>query len=80
MGSQPSIYRGRVRKNRANRATASSFAPQEDCTVHVVEVPDGVPALVGQISLEMLDLVVDLQSRRLIGNPAHGGDQILELY
>jgi hypothetical protein len=51
-----------------------------DCTVDVMEVPDEVPAFIGQIPLEMLDLVVDLQSRRLIGNPAHGGEQILELY
>lgn len=50
------------------------------CTVDVVEVPDEVPVLIGQIPLEMMDLVVDLQGRRLIGNPAHGGEQILELY
>lgn len=50
------------------------------CTVDVIEVPDDVPVLIGQIPLEMLDLVVDLQGRRLIGNPAHGGDQVLELY
>ena len=51
-----------------------------DCTVDVMHVPDDVPVLIGQIPLEMLDLVVDLQSRRLVGNPAHGGEQILELY
>jgi len=50
------------------------------CTVDVVEVPDEVPVLIGQIPLEMMDLVVDLQGRRLVGNPAHGGEQILELY
>lgn len=50
------------------------------CTVDVVEVPDEVPVLIGQIPLEMMDLVVDLQGRRLMGNPAHGGEQILELY
>ena len=50
------------------------------CTVDVIEVPDDVPVLIGQIPLEMLDLVVDLQGRRLIGNPAHNGEQILELY
>jgi clan AA aspartic protease len=50
-----------------------------DCTVDVLEVPDSVPILVGQIPLEALDLVVDPVSRRLIGNPAHGGEQILEL-
>ena len=50
------------------------------CTVDVMEVPDDVPVLVGQIPLEMLDLVIDLQGRRLMGNPAHGGEQMLELY
>jgi predicted aspartyl protease len=51
-----------------------------DCTVDVMQVPDEVPVLIGQIPLEMLDLVVDLQRRQLIGNPAHGGEQVLELY
>lgn len=51
-----------------------------DCPVEVVEVPDDVPVLIGQIPLEYLDFVVDLQGRRLIGNPAHGGEQVLEMY
>jgi len=51
-----------------------------DMTLDPVEVPDDVPVLIGQIPLEMLDLVVDLQGRRLIGNPAHGGEHVLELY
>ncbi len=50
------------------------------CTVEVMEVPDSVPALIGQIPLEMLDLVVDLRAQRLTGNPAHGGEHVLELY
>lgn len=50
------------------------------CTVDVMEVPDDVPVLVGQIPLEMLDLVVDPQGRRLTGNPAHNGEHILELF
>jgi predicted aspartyl protease len=50
------------------------------CTVDVIEVPDDVPVLVGQIPLEMLDLVVELKGRRLTGNPAHGGEHVLELY
>ncbi|HEX5271485.1 MAG TPA: hypothetical protein VFW33_13405 [Gemmataceae bacterium] len=50
------------------------------CTADVMEVPDDAPALIGQIPLEMLDLVVDLRSRRLVGNPAHGGEHVLELY
>jgi hypothetical protein len=50
------------------------------CTADVMEVPDDVPALIGQIPLEMLDLVVDLQARKHIGNPAHNGEPILELF
>lgn len=49
------------------------------CVVEVMEVPDSVPALIGQIPLEMLDLVVDPRGQRLIGNPAHNGEHVLEL-
>jgi predicted aspartyl protease len=51
-----------------------------NCSLDVMEVPDEVPALVGQIPLEMLDLVVDPPNHRLIGNPEHGGVHTLELY
>jgi predicted aspartyl protease len=51
-----------------------------DCPMDVIEVPDDVPVLIGQIPLEYLDFVVDLQSRSLIGNPAHGGEQMYEMY
>jgi len=51
-----------------------------DCPLDVMEVPDTVSVLIGQIPLERLDLVVDLQSRRLTGNPAHGGEHIIEAY
>jgi predicted aspartyl protease len=51
-----------------------------DCTVEVMEVPDNVPALVGQIPLEVLDLVVNPLAGTLTGNPAHGGEHVLELY
>lgn len=37
----------------------------------VIEIPDSLPNLVGQIPLEDLDLVVDCQGRRLIPNPEH---------
>ena len=50
------------------------------CTMDVMEVPDTVPALIGQLPLEHLDFVVDLRSRTLIGNPAHGGEHVYELY
>jgi predicted aspartyl protease len=50
-----------------------------DCVVEVMEVTDSVPALVGQIPLELLDLVVNPSAGSLTGNPAHGGEHILEL-
>ena len=50
------------------------------CTMDVMEVPDEVPVLIGQLPLEHLDFVVDLRSRTLIGNPAHGGEHVYELY
>lgn len=51
-----------------------------ECTMDVLEVPDGVPVLIGQIPLEHLDLVVDLRNRKLTGNPAHGGEHVYEMY
>ena len=51
-----------------------------DCTMDVIEVPDSVPVLIGQLPLEHLDFVVDPVSRRLIGNPAHGGQHMYELF
>ncbi len=53
---------------------------ERSCTVDVMEVPDGIPALIGQVPLEMLDLVIDLQGCQLTGNPEHGGEHMLELY
>jgi clan AA aspartic protease len=46
----------------------------------VVEVADDCPVLIGQLPLEGLDFVVDPIGQRLIGNPAHGGEHIIELY
>ena len=49
------------------------------CTLDVMEVPDPVPALVGQLPLEHLDFVVDPVQQKIIGNPAHGGEQMYDL-
>jgi len=46
----------------------------------VIEVPENVPNLLGQVPLEVLDFVVDSKSRKLIPNPAHGGEQMTEEY
>jgi clan AA aspartic protease len=46
----------------------------------VIEVPESVPNLLGQVPLEVLDLVVDSKGQKLIANPAHGGEQMTEEY
>ena len=48
--------------------------------VQVIEVAETVPNRLGQIPLEDLDLVVDSKGRKLIGNPDHGGEQMIEEY
>ena len=46
----------------------------------VIEVPESVPNLLGQVPLEVLDVVVDSKGQKLIANPAHGGEQMTEEY
>jgi hypothetical protein len=50
------------------------------CTMDVMELPDDMSVVIGHIPLLHLDLVIDTRSRTLIGNPAHGGEHIYELY
>ena len=51
-----------------------------DCLSEVVEVADECPVLIGQIPLESLDFVVDPVGQRLMGNPDHGGQQMIDLF
>jgi predicted aspartyl protease len=51
-----------------------------NCLSDVTEIPDDCPVLIGQIPLEAMDFVVDPTAQRLIGNPAHGGEQVIEIY
>lgn len=51
-----------------------------ECLADVSELPDDCPVLIGQLPLEALDFVVDPVGQRLIGNPEHGGEHIIELY
>lgn len=50
------------------------------CSMDVMEVPDNIPVLIGQIPLEQLDFVIDMKNQKLIGNPLHGGEHVLEAY
>ena len=49
-------------------------------TFQVVDIPEEVPNLVGQVPLEVLDFVVDPRAQRLVPNPEHGGVQMTEEY
>jgi predicted aspartyl protease len=51
-----------------------------DCHLDVGEIDDEFPVLVGQIPLEMLDWVIDTKHQRLIGNPEHGGEQMIDVF
>ena len=51
-----------------------------DCIVEAAEIPDDCPVLIGQTPLELLDFVVDPVGQRLIGNPGHGGQQMIDMF
>jgi predicted aspartyl protease len=51
-----------------------------DCAIDVGEIGDEFPVLIGQVPLELLDWVVDPKGQRLIGNPEHGGEHVMEVF
>ncbi len=51
-----------------------------DMPTDVTEIPEECPVLIGQIPLEAMDWVIDMKNHCIIGNPRHGGEQIIELY
>jgi predicted aspartyl protease len=51
-----------------------------DCISDVGEIADGLPVIVGQVPLELMDWVVDPRRRQLIGNPAHGGEYMHDAF
>lgn len=53
---------------------------ERECVTDVMEVSDDCPVLIGHITLGQLDFVVDPKKRRIIGNPEHGGEHVIELY
>jgi hypothetical protein len=51
-----------------------------DCPMDVTEAADGEPIRLGVVVLTALDLVMDTGRGCVTTNPAHGGEQILELF
>ena len=50
-----------------------------DCICDVGEIPDNHPVVIGQVPLELMDWVIDPKRQRLIGNPAHGGEHMIDV-
>jgi predicted aspartyl protease len=67
-------------------ATANIYGPVRltilgrFCNVDIAEIAEGCSVFIGQVPLELLDFIVDSKEQRLVGNPQHGGQQMLELY
>lgn len=51
-----------------------------DCALDVGAIGDEFPVLIGQVPLELLDWVVDLKGRRLIGNPEYEGRRMMDVF
>ena len=51
-----------------------------DCAVEVLEVQDDCPVFIGQIPLEALDFMVDMVNRKLVGNPEHHGEFMVDVF
>jgi predicted aspartyl protease len=81
----PQISSGRA-KTTGGLRTFSIYGPVRltiqgrTCSVDVAEVADECPVLIGYIPLENLDFVVDPKNQRLIGNPDHGGEFMIDMY
>lgn len=61
--------------------SAVRFTVQErDGLSEVAELPDGSPALLGQLPIEQIDFWVDMTNHKLVGNPEHGGEWMIDMY
>ena len=50
-----------------------------DYITDVAGVDDNLPVIIGQLPLEAMDWVVDVKGQRLIGNPEHGGEEMVDI-
>jgi predicted aspartyl protease len=50
------------------------------CSIDVAEIADECPVLIGYVPLELLDFVVNPKAQSLIGNPAHGGEFMIDMF
>ena len=83
LGLEP--VRTRQARTAAGIVTFNVFGParltiqDRDCALDVTELPDSCPVLIGVVPLELLDFIVDPTKRQLVGNPEHGGEDMMDL-
>lgn len=70
---------GGIVQTRIYRAVQLTIQGRE-FTCDVAEIPDDCPVLIGQIPLEGLDFVVDPIGQRLMGNPEHNGEHMIDMF
>jgi predicted aspartyl protease len=51
-----------------------------EAPLDVAALPNECPVLIGYIPLEQLDLVVDPTGQRLIGDPFHKGENLIDMF
>lgn len=51
-----------------------------DAPLDVAALPDECPVLIGYIPLEQLDFVVDPIRQRLVGDPFHKGENLIDMF
>ena len=50
-----------------------------DCIMDVIEVTDDNPVTIGSVPLLAMDWVIDMRGHKLVGNPDHGGVQMMDI-
>ena len=81
----PQVATGRVRTTSGSR-NFGIYGPVRltiqgrACSVDVFESADECPVRIGHMPLEGLDFVVNPQQQCLIGNPAHGGVPMFDMF
>ena len=69
---------GRVERRIFDGATI--IIQGREIQMQVMENDETTPPLIGFLVLETMDLVVDTKSQKIIGNPKHDGEWIVDLY
>ena len=73
---QPTWQPPPVQRYEAVRLTVQG----RECVMDVYATAGSGPIRIGRIAVHAMDWVVDEENQRLIGNPEHGGEEMVECY